>query len=313
MFEFIDLFSGVGGFHMAAKKLGGSCVLACDIDPEARAIYKLNYGIEPHHDINKLLPSSLPAADFLFAGFPCQAFSSIGDRGGTSVAKGRLFYRMVKLIKHANKRPDTLIFENVKGLVYMDNGKVLMKFVNMIKKLGYNVAYRVLDAAQFKCPQHRERVYIVASLNSPVAHIEHIFDKIDKPVSRFTPFSSVFDKSLTPDTANRITRFDGHIKEGYVKPTKTGAILRAKLNNFIDKKLYSSDGTVGTLCATYTPAIYDERFEMARHMTIKEMKSCQGFSALKTGDFQARTVGRFMGNAVNVNVVYALLKATMQK
>jgi hypothetical protein len=118
---------------------------------------------------------------------------------------------------------------------------------------------------------------------------------------------------LTPDTANRITRFDGHIKEGYVKPTKTGAILRAKLNNFIDKKLYSSDGTVGTLCATYTPAIYDERFEMARHMTIKEMKFCQGFSALKTGDFQARTVGRFMGNAVNVNVVYALLKATMQK
>jgi DNA (cytosine-5)-methyltransferase 1 len=77
--RFIDLFSGLGGFHRALESLGHRCVFASEIDPELAALYEKNFGLRPHGDIRAVEPEDIPAHDVLCAGFPCQNYSKAGD------------------------------------------------------------------------------------------------------------------------------------------------------------------------------------------------------------------------------------------
>jgi DNA (cytosine-5)-methyltransferase 1 len=76
--KFIDLFCGIGGFHLAITQ--GECVLACDIDESAMKVYEKNYNIKPYNDITKLNVTDIPSHDLLCAGFPCQSFSKAGKQ-----------------------------------------------------------------------------------------------------------------------------------------------------------------------------------------------------------------------------------------
>ena len=97
--KYVDMFCGIGGFHSAADSLGMECVFACDIDENVRKIYEYNYGIKPESDICQMKPSSIPNHDILFAGFPCQPFSIIGNGGGFADARGTLFFELAKIIE----------------------------------------------------------------------------------------------------------------------------------------------------------------------------------------------------------------------
>ena len=82
MFTFVDLFSGIGGFHLGCLQNGGTCIMACDIDVNARKVYAMNHGIVPHDDIYSL-PSFPANVDLVCAGFPCQSQHGRGARGNT--------------------------------------------------------------------------------------------------------------------------------------------------------------------------------------------------------------------------------------
>ena len=115
-FKFIDLFSGIGGFHQAMTNLGGECVLASDIDKDCREVYEKNYGIKPLADIRLIDEKLIPDHDVLCAGFPCQPFSKGGFQNGfTDTTRGTLFYEIVRIIKA--KKPRFLILENVDRLI----------------------------------------------------------------------------------------------------------------------------------------------------------------------------------------------------
>ena len=92
---FTDLFCGIGGFHVAAARLGMRCVFACDIDAEARRAYRQNFDMEPAGDITEIPPDSVPDHDVLLAGFPCQPFSIIGAMRGFADHRGTLFFNFV--------------------------------------------------------------------------------------------------------------------------------------------------------------------------------------------------------------------------
>ena len=80
--KFIDLFSGIGGFHLALKKTNSECVFASEWDKYCQEVYEKNFNIKPYGDITKISANDIPSHDLLCAGFPCQEFSISGKRLG---------------------------------------------------------------------------------------------------------------------------------------------------------------------------------------------------------------------------------------
>jgi DNA (cytosine-5)-methyltransferase 1 len=162
-FTFIDLFAGIGGFRMAMQNLEGKCVFTSEWDEQAKKTYEVNFGEVPFGDITKeetkkFIPDNF---DVLCAGFPCQAFSIAGRRGGFEDTRGTLFFDVAEIIK--KKKPKAIFLENVKGLVNHDKGRTLSTILNVLRNdLGYNVPEpMIINAKDFGVPQNRERIYIV--------------------------------------------------------------------------------------------------------------------------------------------------------
>lgn len=162
-FTFIDLFAGIGGFRLALQNLGGSCVFSSEWDTYSKKTYKANFGKLPFGDIT--LPETKAAIpksfDILCAGFPCQAFSIAGKRGGFEDTRGTLFFDVAEIIdKH---RPKAFFLENVKGLISHDKGRTLATILNVLREdLGYYVPEpKIMNAKDFGVPQNRERIFIV--------------------------------------------------------------------------------------------------------------------------------------------------------
>ena len=162
-FTFIDLFAGVGGFRLAMQNLGGKCVFTSEWDEQAQKTYRANFGEVPFGDITKeetkkFIPN---AFDVLCAGFPCQAFSIAGRRGGFEDTRGTLFFDVAEIIKR--KKPKAIFLENVKGLRNHNGGKTLATILNVLRNdLDYFVPEpQIINAKEFGVPQHRERIYIV--------------------------------------------------------------------------------------------------------------------------------------------------------
>ena len=168
-FKFIDLFCGIGGFRIAAneaaKRLGSraECVFSSDIDPDAQVAYQANFGETPAGDITGISEFDVPDHDLLFGGFPCQAFSIIGDMKGFADTRGTLFFDIARILDA--KRPSAFVLENVKQLRGHDGGRTLQTILAALDELGYWVDYRVLNALDFGLPQKRERIVIVGFLD----------------------------------------------------------------------------------------------------------------------------------------------------
>lgn len=161
--RFVDLFCGLGGFHLALDALRHKCVFACDIDEDLTALYKKNFGIQPKGDLRGIKEDCVPAHDILCAGFPCQPFSKAGEQLGTECKLwGDLFSAHVLRIlkKH---RPKFLLMENVANLERHDGGCTWTAMKQQLESLDYDVDQRVLSPHHFGVPQIRERLYIVGS------------------------------------------------------------------------------------------------------------------------------------------------------
>jgi len=162
-FKFIDLFAGIGGFRLAMQNLGGKCVFTSEWDKEAQKTYRANFGDIPFGDITKSqVKNYIPDEfDVLCAGFPCQAFSIAGKRGGFDDTRGTLFFEIVEIIK--KHKPKAIFLENVKGLRSHDKGKTLGTILNVLRNdLNYFVPEpQIINAKEFGVPQNRERIYIV--------------------------------------------------------------------------------------------------------------------------------------------------------
>lgn len=160
-FEFIDLFAGIGGMRSAFQSLGGKCVFSSEWDLKAQDTYFENFGEVPFGDITKIESSSIPRHNILVAGFPCQAFSIAGARGGFMDTRGTLFFDVARIL--ADKKPDAFLLENVKGLKSHDRGRTLATILNTLRNdLGYFVPEpEIINARDFGVPQNRERILVV--------------------------------------------------------------------------------------------------------------------------------------------------------
>lgn len=163
MMRFVDLFAGLGGFHLAARQLGGECVFASEINPKLQSVYKDNFGLEPAGDIKKIDPKDVPSHDLLCAGFPCQPFSKAGDQmGWKDAVRGTVFFNMVEVLRH--HQPKFILLENVAHFVKHDEGNTYAKVKESLESLGYEVRHAQLSPHKFGVPQIRERMYMVGCL-----------------------------------------------------------------------------------------------------------------------------------------------------
>ena len=162
--KFIDLFAGVGGFHIALEKLGHECVFASEKRQNLAELYEKNFGIKVNRDITKIEVSEIPKFDILCAGFPCQPFSKAGKQDGLQDERnGSLFDKIVEILDF--HKPKYFILENVRNLVSHDNENTWFYIKEQLEeKLGYKIDKQIYSPHNFGIPQHRERLFIVGSL-----------------------------------------------------------------------------------------------------------------------------------------------------
>ena len=168
MITFIDLFAGVGGFHLAFKGKA-RCVFASEWDKNARKTYLANFGDEllKHdatfsEDITKVDYHNIPSFDILCGGFPCQPFSVAGQQKGFAhETQGNLFFNILDIIKL--HKPKVVFLENVKNLQSHDKGNTFKVIKSALETEGYTVFHKILNATTHgNTPQNRERIFIVA-------------------------------------------------------------------------------------------------------------------------------------------------------
>lgn len=221
-FKYADLFSGIGGFRTALNALGGECVFASEIDKYARQSYEILYGHEPHGDITKIEAKDVPDHDILVGGFPCQAFSVAGKRGGFEDTRGTLIYDVVRIA--AEKQPNVILLENVKGLIGHDKGATLDTIVKIINEIGYRVDFQVLNSKFFGVPQNRERIFIVCIREDLIENEDWVIE----------------GNNVVAKGKKRISQYDGVKTFNFDYPTND--TIQHKLSDFlltnVDEKYY---------------------------------------------------------------------------
>jgi DNA (cytosine-5)-methyltransferase 1 len=168
-FTFIDLFAGIGGFHLALHNVGAECVFASEWDEAARRTYETNFSkISPGlfkkgnfvGDITKVDKKSIPNFDILCAGFPCQPFSQAGFKKGFADIRGTLFFDIAEIIRI--KKPKAFFLENVRGLYSHDEGRTFETIKQTLtEELGYSFHHSIVKASDHGLPQHRPRLFMV--------------------------------------------------------------------------------------------------------------------------------------------------------
>lgn len=188
--KFLDLFAGIGGFRLGLETAGHECVGFCEIDKFARKSYKAIHNTEGEielHDITSVSDESVRQighVDIICGGFPCQAFSIAGKRGGFEDTRGTLFFEIARFASIL--KPKYIFCENVKGLLNHDKGRTFKTIINTFDELGYDVEWQMLNSKDFGVPQNRERVYIVGHLRG----------------ERTRPVFPIFGKNGTTNQAN---------------------------------------------------------------------------------------------------------------
>lgn len=198
---FIDLFAGIGGFHLAFHNCGAKCVFASEWDEFARKTYEHNFRkidsklFKQNNfagDITKVEAATIPDFDILTGGFPCQPFSQVGLKKGFNETRGTLFFDIARIIKE--KQPKAFFIENVRGLLQHDKGKTFATIKHVIEdELGYSFFYKIIRASDFGVPQHRPRLFMVGFKNKDVDF------KFPKPKKLKLTMSDVFGGRVDRD------------------------------------------------------------------------------------------------------------------
>ena len=170
--NYIDLCCGIGGFRVALESfqkkntnIKFNCVLSADIKDDAIKTYNLNFN-ENNKKTNILKINEIDSFDLLCAGFPCQPFSSAGNKKGFNDDRGGIIFKIIDICK--KYKPKIVILENVSNLIILENGKPLKRICEEFNNIGYFVSYKKLNATDFGVPQNRERVFIVCSLEKQI-------------------------------------------------------------------------------------------------------------------------------------------------
>lgn len=319
----IDLFAGVGGLRLgleqAAAELGyhTKCVFTSEIDEWACKTYRNNFPLDNHdpkNDITEINEADIPDFDILLAGFPCQAFSIAGKRGGFQDIRGTLFFDIARILKE--KRPRAFLLENVKGLINHRKGKTLDTILNtLVKELGYTVFHHTLNAKDYGLAQMRERLYIVGFRNDCGGGGFSYPPPL--PSSKRRVIRDILEEEAVPKNY--------YLSTGYIACIKAHKARHEALGHGFGYQIRNLDDLAGTIVCggmgkernliidprqtdlSPSPRIKGEyNKEGIRKMTPLEWERLQGFPDNWTAGLADTHRYKQMGNSVAVPVIKAI-------
>lgn len=311
-FNFIDLFAGIGGFHLALESFGAKCVFASEWDKYAAESYEENFNLKPYGDITKIKETDIPKHDILCGGFPCQAFSVSGKQKGFEDTRGTLFFDIARIADF--HKPKVLFLENVKNLTKHEDGSTLKTIISTLNNLEYTVFTKILNSSNFGLPQNRERVYIVAFHKSIDAKSFKFPKNTNEPVA----LEQILE--FEPKNAKIIERDDIEIYKNYSKasslfsevelvnkPIQIGKVNKGGQG----ERIYHTLGHAITLSAYgggvgAKTGLYHVNKKI-RKLSPRECARVQGFPEnylINKADTQAY---KQFGNSVSVNVLQHIL------
>ncbi|HRP88691.1 MAG TPA: DNA cytosine methyltransferase [Edaphocola sp.] len=311
--KFIDLFAGIGGFHLALSAYGATCVFASEWDKYAAETYKENFGIQPKGDITKITVEDIPYHDILCGGFPCQAFSISGKQRGFEDTRGTLFFDIARIINYHH--PKVLFLENVKNLLKHDNGQTINIIKETLHELGYSVFYKILNSSQFGLPQNRERLYIVAFHNAlnisefqfpePKNHpicLEHLLEKNPQnaKIIERSDIEIYKDYSVEDTLFPELGFLNKPIQIGKVNKGGQGERIYHPLGHAITLSAYG--GGVGAKTGLY---LIEGKI---RKLSPRECARIQGFPESFIINSSISQAYKQFGNSVSVNVLQYIAK-----
>jgi DNA (cytosine-5)-methyltransferase 1 len=245
---FIDLFAGIGGFHLGMSNNKFKCVFASEKDQFARKTYTLNFkepgkdflGFQLNEDITQINPTDIPNFNVLCAGFPCQPFSQAGKKLGFNDTRGTLFFNIAEIIRV--KQPEAFFLENVRNLYTHDNGRTFEIIKQTLESLGYSFYHKIIKASDFNCPQHRARLYMVGFKDKNIKFefprsvplTKTMSDIFEAPCSRAIGFTLRVGGKGSPITDRR--NWDGYIVDG--KEVRLTPETAKKMQGFPDSFIF---------------------------------------------------------------------------
>ncbi|WP_160683613.1 DNA cytosine methyltransferase [Clostridium sp. C2-6-12] len=159
----VSFFCGAGGLDLGFENAGFKTIWANDIDKDACATHRLwSDATVVCGDISKIDLSTIPNADILLGGWPCQGFSLAGPRK-LDDSRNSLYKNYVKYLEE--KQPMAFVGENVKGMLTLGNGEIFEALKSDMYSKGYTLFYKLLNASDYGVPQDRQRIIIVGFRN----------------------------------------------------------------------------------------------------------------------------------------------------
>ena len=329
--KYAELFAGIGGLGAGFKIEGATCVFANEYDKYAAQTYAANNNIEvDSRDVRTVQPQDIPDHDILLAGFPCQPFSIAGISKRRSLGivtgmdckdQGNLFFEAARLI--SAHRPKVVVFENVKNLINHDRGNTYQVIVNTLKKLGYTVSVRLLNAAAW-VPQNRQRVFIVGVKGGNPCELDNL---AIPEIEEWPKLKTILHKSDGTEAAEHpYTYGEKHlcVSSKYVLTDHMWTYLQnykrkhqAKGNGFGFGLVKPSDSS-RTLSARYYKdgsEILIKRKGNPRRLTPRECARLMGFDSGRSASFKIpvsdNQAYKQFGNAVVVPVSRTIATAVL--
>lgn len=249
---FIDAYAGIGGFHSAIDKIGGTCKAAIEYDDELRSIYEDSYSMENLVKDFKVFSQERNKydVDWFFAGFPCQPFSKAGARQGFSDGvNGSHFNHIITFLKYNNAK--NVLLENVPNLLTHDNNKSINKIITDLKSLNYELNFITeISPHDFGIPLFRPRLFMLFSKetkrkisfdlesnNKPTSIHEHISDRAEYSIDE--DMNAFFDRTF------RLLR--GYCREG------EGLSIPKPM--WLDESLYDGNSYIDNALPKYSETV----------------------------------------------------------
>ena len=276
----LDLFSGIGGFHLGFERAGYKVkTFFSEIDKHAIAVYKHQFPKSTYvGSVTDVRGGDLPRIDLITFGSPCQDFSLAGKRKGMEGDRSSLVLEAIRLIGEC--RPRVFIWENVKGTFSSNNGEdfaaILQAFTNIG---GYRLEWQLLNTSWF-LPQNRERIYLVGYSTEPKRNWRGVF-----PIPISTG-QNIKLQGHNPTTNTVLARYEAgangsYISEGQrtpqVKQIGTSLDSNGGTQPYQQDRVYDAEGLA--------PALNQGKSDLIiKAGTWRTHKDGEGFREVQSGD-----------------------------